>query len=143
MRRKCEYRLRKVAGRASHFAQVTLFIFTAEDSLPTDGTREGGGAPALWVDAAREGALQALRELRLPSMRPVQVHIESCEGTPADTDVDTLWCAAFLAAASVVAPGKEVVPSFGTEARRWHVLLEGRTLSPPPALIARAAHRRV
>ena len=141
MRWQGEYKLRCVAGRASHFAHVTLLVYTTEDSLRTDST-EGVRAPSLWLDAAHEGARMALRETKMVSVNSFGVHMIKCEGTPADTDVDTLWCAGFLAAVSAVAPGKDAEPSYSHEDRRWHVLFEGRDLSPPVALLGRAAHRR-
>ncbi len=141
MKRTAEYTLRRAAGGTSHFARVTLVLAAGQDRLESIRSLERGLCPSLWVRAARKGALAALQEVLHQPPRGTEVAIADCVGAPADTDVDTMWCAGFLAALDAGDSQRVATPFFDGVTRRWHVRLDGIELRPPLALLEHAAHR--
>jgi hypothetical protein len=136
------FKLRKVAGGTSHYAYVRLSIEQPEARGKIDFSRLRG-VPESWIVAAQDGVEHALRRLGNSPMASAPVRLEACEGTPADTDVDSIWCAAVLACLSMVAPGMVAAPAFDLVTRRWHVVLDGLTrLVPPQRVLDLAAHVR-
>lgn len=132
-----QYKLRKAAGGASHFAHVEVGVYPAEgqaQDLALD-------CPPTWVAAALDGGQSAIRLHPDEAFQSALVKVLRCVGTLADTDVDTVWCAAFLATQSALGVSEQAQPDF--EQRTWRVALaDGRYLSPPPAILRQAAYPR-
>jgi hypothetical protein len=132
------YKLRRAAWGQSHYAHVAVEIKPSVNASKIVVTAEH--VPRGWSDAAGDGALATLRW-----KRPHQdwtVDIKSCEGHPADTDVDAIWCAAVLATLGALRDSSESEPRLDSRSDYWYVRVPGRELKPPPAILALAARPR-
>lgn len=125
------YKLARVADGRCHFAQVTLTISSLNGTDASE--HDDDGMFVDWLEAARHGARDGVTHLLGSAAAGVNIVIDGCDGTVADTTSDAVWCAAFLAVVAAVRQGPAAEPSFDTARQRWFVRFDDGSEVGPTA----------